>query len=328
MKCIIDVVYNHTSPDSVLAHEHPEFFYRDESGKPSHKVPDWWDVADLDYTVPALWDYQIETLKMWAEIVDGFRCDVASSVPVTFWERARREVESIRPGCIWLAESVYPDYIRTMWQQGAYAATDSELYRAFDITYDYDIWPCFEGIFTGSYTLKEYIRMLNWQETVYPANYIKLRFVENHDQPRFGSRVSDDAVFDNFLAFLYFLKGTTLLYSGIEYAPCHQVSLFDRDSAYQDMRRDLQLLLKKLGEVKKGLPVNSCFTASLPQDDMIVADYHGTDGAAIGLFGLDGQEQLVSVAWPDGTYVNRIDGTQVLAKSGKIFFTGKPIIIY
>lgn len=24
MKCIIDVVYNHTSPDSVLAHTHPE----------------------------------------------------------------------------------------------------------------------------------------------------------------------------------------------------------------------------------------------------------------------------------------------------------------
>lgn len=26
MKCIIDVVYNHTSPDSVLAHTHPEWF--------------------------------------------------------------------------------------------------------------------------------------------------------------------------------------------------------------------------------------------------------------------------------------------------------------
>lgn len=26
MKCIIDVVYNHTSPDSVLAETHPEFF--------------------------------------------------------------------------------------------------------------------------------------------------------------------------------------------------------------------------------------------------------------------------------------------------------------
>ena len=34
MKCIIDVVYNHTSPDSVLAQTHPEWFFRDEQGRP------------------------------------------------------------------------------------------------------------------------------------------------------------------------------------------------------------------------------------------------------------------------------------------------------
>ena len=32
MKCIIDVVYNHTSPDSTLVKEHPEFFYRKPDG--------------------------------------------------------------------------------------------------------------------------------------------------------------------------------------------------------------------------------------------------------------------------------------------------------
>ena len=85
MKCIIDVVYNHTSPDSVLAQTHPEWFFRDEQGRPSRHVADWWDVVDLDYTHKELWRYQIDTLKMWAEIVDGFRCDVASSVPLDFW---------------------------------------------------------------------------------------------------------------------------------------------------------------------------------------------------------------------------------------------------
>ena len=29
MKVMIDVVYNHTSPDAVLLQEHPEFYYRD-----------------------------------------------------------------------------------------------------------------------------------------------------------------------------------------------------------------------------------------------------------------------------------------------------------
>lgn len=50
MKCIIDVVYNHTSPDSVLAHEHPEWFYHKPDGSFGNHIGDWTDVIDLDYT--------------------------------------------------------------------------------------------------------------------------------------------------------------------------------------------------------------------------------------------------------------------------------------
>ena len=119
MKCIIDVVYNHTSPDSVLAETHPEFFLRDEQGRPTRKVADWWDIVDLDYSNRDLWRYQIDTLKQWAAIVDGFRCDVASAVPVEFWRQARDEVETIRPGCIWLAESVHGAHVLAMRRRSA-----------------------------------------------------------------------------------------------------------------------------------------------------------------------------------------------------------------
>ena len=99
MKCIIDVVYNHTSPDSWLAENHPEWFYHKPDGSLGNRFGDWWDVADLDYSHPELWDYQIETLKTWARLVDGFRCDVAPLVPLEFWKRARAEVATVRPGC-------------------------------------------------------------------------------------------------------------------------------------------------------------------------------------------------------------------------------------
>lgn len=97
MKCMIDVVYNHTSPDTVLYSEHPEFFYHGPDGKPGNKIGDWSDVIDLDYNNRALWDYQIASLKMWASLVDGFRCDVASFVPVEFWQKAREEVSPRQP---------------------------------------------------------------------------------------------------------------------------------------------------------------------------------------------------------------------------------------
>lgn len=145
MKCIIDVVYNHTAPDSVLASEHPEWFYRKPDGSFGNHVGDWTDIIDLDYTNPGLWDYQIETLTQWARIVDGFRCDVAPLVPMEFWSKARQAVEKVRPGCIWLSESVEPGFITYLRSQNLVAHTDSEVFEVFDIAYDYDIFGIFRG---------------------------------------------------------------------------------------------------------------------------------------------------------------------------------------
>ena len=110
MKCMIDVVYNHTSKDSVLCAEHPEYFYHNPDGSFGNRLGDWSDVNDLDYSDPGLWDYLCDTLCYWAQWVDGFRCDVASLVPVAFWKKARAAVEQVRPGCIWLAESVHASF--------------------------------------------------------------------------------------------------------------------------------------------------------------------------------------------------------------------------
>ena len=52
MRCIIDVVYNHTSPDSVLSREHPEWFYHKPDGSFGNRVGDWTDIIDLDYSLP------------------------------------------------------------------------------------------------------------------------------------------------------------------------------------------------------------------------------------------------------------------------------------
>jgi glycosidase len=118
MKCIIDVVYNHTSPDSWLVEHHPEFFYRTPEGKLGNRVGDWGDIVDLDYTSESLWDYQIGSLTMWAEIVDGFRCDVAPLLPLEFWQRAREEVAAVNPGCLWLSESIEPDFTMHLRSRG------------------------------------------------------------------------------------------------------------------------------------------------------------------------------------------------------------------
>lgn len=230
MKCMIDVVYNHTSPDSVLFEEHPEFFFRKPNGEPGNHVGDWSDVIDLDYNVSALWDYQIETLCQWARIVDGFRCDVASFVPVEFWKRARAEVAKVRPGCLWLAETVHRSFGAACRAAGMTCARDSEAFEAFDMEYEYDIQEAFVRYLKGEIPLSCYLDLLDFQENIYPQNYDKLRFLENHDVPRIASHVKSESDLRNHTAMLYFNKGTTLVYAGQEAACSHLPSLFDRDT--------------------------------------------------------------------------------------------------
>ena len=328
MKCMIDVVYNHTSPDSTLLAEHPEFFYRDANGNPGNKIGDWADVVDLDYRNRALWAYQIESLTMWAKIVDGFRCDVASFVPVEFWLAARQAVAKVNPDCIWLAETVHSGFGGAARRSGVYSAQDYEMFSAFDMEYDYDTREVFDKYLTGKATLSHYLDMLNYQEAMYPANYNKMRCLENHDQPRIASFVKDEASLKNFTAMLYFLKGTTLIYAGQEFEDDHVPSLFDKDVFDRETGHDLSAYLRRLDMVKKQLGCDDYFTARADDEHQIaILKRESAQGTFYGVFSLRAAEAAVETGLADGCYINLIDGENVEVRGGAIFCAGKPIII-
>lgn len=327
MKCIIDVVYNHTAPDSVLSQAHPEWFYHKPDGSFGNRVGDWTDIIDLDYSDPGLWDYQIETLKMWARYVDGFRCDVAPLVPLAFWLRAREEVETIRPGCLWLAESVEMHFIRAMRSRGFDAHSDSELYQAFDICYDYDIWDDFQGVFSGKVPLETYAEDLNRQEGIYPGNYVKLRCLENHDRPRVASLVPNDRSLHNWTAFNFFQKGITLIYAGQEAAVSHTPSLFDRDTVQWNTGKNLTPLLQKLAQIKRSpIFTDSSFEVKVLPQNVLYAAHESKEGKLVGIFSTIGESALVDTGLKDGTYVNLISDETLEIKGGKVYTAGEPII--
>ena len=288
LKVMLDVVYNHTSPDSVLAKSHPEWFFHKADGSLGNRIGDWWDVVDLDYdSSEALWDYQIETLKMWAKYVDGFRCDVAPMVPLAFWKRARREVEQVCPGCIWLAEAVEPEMVIANRKAGVPTSSDSELYQAFDICYDYDTYNWQKAAQTGCMFLpgstvrvpgertgflKEYLNRVNLQEGILPENYIKLRCLENHDRPRAAELVPDERALRNWTAWQYFEKGTVMVYAGQEFEVTHHPTLFDRDPVDFETGKDLSPLMRKLRAIRQqDLFVDSSFEAEAVAGDVIFA---------------------------------------------------------
>ena len=327
MKCIIDVVYNHTSPDSVLYSQHPEWFYKTPEGRPGNKIGDWSDVIDLDYSQRGLWEYQIESLCRWAEIVDGFRCDVASFIPVEFWLQAREAVEKVRPGCIWLAESVHRSFGCWARRQGIYSAKDPALYAAFDMEYEYDIREVFDDYLQGKARLSQYLDLLNFQEAVYPDNYNKLRFLENHDQPRIASFIQEESDLVNYTAMLYFLKGTTLLYAGQEFENTHLPSLFEREPFDRQTGHDLSGLLARLHAIKQGFGSCDDFVAAGDDEkDIAVMERGGPEGRFVGVFSLRSRSGEVALDVPDGCYENQIDGNTVTVKNGSLLCEGRPII--
>ena len=239
LKLMIDVVYNHTSPDSVLVREHPDWFLRGPDGRPWRKCADWSDVVDFDYkTSPHLWMELIDTLAMWRDRgVDGFRCDVASLVPTDFWKQARMRVNQYDPGArkervpmVWLAESVHPAFLRYMRREGYGAWSEPELHAAaFDLSYDYDGWERLDRVWRGEDSVERYFEYLYAQETLYPAGAKKLRYLENHDQGRAAARFGRGEKLRAWTALYQFLPGVTLAYMGQELALDHRPDLFNRD---------------------------------------------------------------------------------------------------
>ena len=329
MKVMIDVVYNHTSPDSVLYQTHPEFFYHDAAGRPGNRYGDWADVIDLDYTNRALWDYQIESLCFWASIVDGFRCDVASLVPLEFWKEVRAAVKKVNPACIWLAESVHLSFGCKARRLGLPAIRDSEGFEAFDLEYDYDIREVFDDFLYGRCPLSHWTDMLNFQEATYPDNYNKMRCLENHDQPRIASVITDMESLVNWTAMLYFLKGTTLVYAGQEWADPHLPSLFEKETVNRETGKSLMPLMKKLAAAKKALFTgeDSFWATADDAHKVAVMERFGPERHCVGVFSLCGRSAKVAVPLPDGEYYNHIGGNTVRVEGGKLFCDGTPLLL-
>lgn len=120
----------------MLAREHPEWFYHEPDGAMGNRIGDWSDIVYSDYGNRALWIYQIGDAQNVGGDGDGFRCDVAPLIPLAFWRKAREEVEAVRPGCVWLSESVEPAFTLDNRARGMVSLSDSEIYQAFDLSFE------------------------------------------------------------------------------------------------------------------------------------------------------------------------------------------------
>ena len=228
MKLIIDMVFHHTSPDAVLLEQHPEFYYYKPNGKLGNRVGDWTDIVDLACEKDDTQEYLLTVLEYWLKQgVDGFRFDVASLIPISFFKKARAKFGN---EIILFAESVEPSFIKYLKENNHVAEEDKDLYPTFDILYDYDTYPLLRQYLKGEkQTVDEYVDAIVRREVDLPSGYIKCCCLENHDNPRIASLVKNDTQWMNLQAFSFCLKGATFLYAGEEFGEPHLVELFEKD---------------------------------------------------------------------------------------------------
>lgn len=218
MYVILDWVANHSSWDNDLVNNHPDWYMKSREGKfQSTPWRDYDDIIDFDYTQPDLRKYMTDALKFWVQEfdIDGYRCDVASFVPIDFWENARAELEEIKP-VFMLAE-----------------AEDKELHRkAFDATYNWTLWNILHDIALNNKNVKTLSEAYIAEHiSIFPKKGIRLNFIDNHDKNSWeGDQFSNfgEALFAA-IVFSVLMDGMPLVYSGQEAGLARSLAFFDKD---------------------------------------------------------------------------------------------------
>ena len=218
MKVIVDWVANHTSWDNELITDHPEWYKKDPAGNIVPPVADWTDVAALDYGQAGLREYMTNALLYWIKEadIDGYRCDVAGMLPVSFWNEAIPKLKQVKP-VFMLAEDEQPKMHDTGY---------------FDATYSWDLFHAMNAIAQGKKPATVIDSIYSAELKKYPKDAYRMRFTSNHDENSWNGtefeRMGEGA--RAFAVFSFTFPGIPLIYSGQESAMNRRLRFFDKDT--------------------------------------------------------------------------------------------------
>lgn len=248
-KVILDWVANHTGWDNVWVEQHPDWYKRNAAGElegfnytdlSTGKKEVWADVIGLDYAKPEVRRGMIAAMSYWVREtnIDGFRCDVAWTLPVAFWDEARQQLDAIKPVFL-LAEADTPDL----------------QFKAFDMTYDWVLFHKLVDIAQGRADARDLAKLYTDPPRRYPAGSYRMTFTSNHDENSWNG--TDRELYgegaDVMAVLAATLPGMPLVYSGQESGFDRRLKFFDKDQIdWGSYRREG--LYKELLALKKRHP--------------------------------------------------------------------------
>ena len=238
MYVVMDWVANHTALEHPRVKQHPGWYTRDAAGELVHPMPEWKDVADLNFASAEMRREMIATMEYWVREVgvDGFRCDAAELVPLDFWVEARGALWKVKP-VLMLAEGVKPELME----------------YAFDAAYAWDLSPNMEGIVDGSKNPGDLVNYILADGRVVPKGGIRLNFATNHDKNAWEATAGEQLGrgLEAFTVLTFTLPGVPLVYNGQEAGLDKRLNFFARDpivwrkDAMAGLYRDLAQLRRE-----------------------------------------------------------------------------------
>ncbi|MDB5236575.1 MAG: hypothetical protein JWR44_3568 [Hymenobacter sp.] len=205
LRVMLDWVANHTSFYHPWIQQHPNWYNHDANGQIVHPMPQWTDVADLNYDQPALRQAMTAAMKTWVtqHAIDGFRCDAADLVPDDFWKAALTELRQSNPNLFFLAEG----------------SRTSHYASGFQLAFGWDFYNALQSVMIRQAPAATLGTAHAQELQGVPAGAYRLRFTTNHDEvqagapaTRFGSEAAARAAYVATLAF----GATLLVYNGQE----------------------------------------------------------------------------------------------------------------
>jgi len=238
-RVIIDWVANHTGWDNPWITQHPEWYTTDSLGNVIPPVPDWSDVADLNYDVPQMRRAMIDAMDFWLREadIDGFRCDVAWGVPQDFWEAARASFDSIKPVYMLAEDEDHPAFLE----------------KAFQSDYAWKLHHLMNEVAQGKQPASVFKNYFAETEGKYAPGSFPMQFITNHDENSWQGTIAErmGPAGDAFAVFSFTIPGIPLIYSGQEAGLNKRLLFFEKDTINWD-NPEKQKFYEKLVALKTG----------------------------------------------------------------------------
>ena len=310
---ILDWVPNHTGWDHVWIKNHPEYYTKNAKGEiidpinpETGKSWGWSDVADLNYDNQGLRKEMTADMLHWIknENIDGFRCDVASNVPLDFWQQAIPQLRKEK-NIFMLAEAWEPELLKD---------------GLFDMAYGWEAHHTMNRIAQGKNTVKDWDKLILDNQKKYNANDILMNFVDNHDENSWnGTTKSRLAKAEEAMTALsYVMPGMPLIYSGNEYGLNHSLKFFEKDSipktkgAAWELRRKLGKLKTENSALNGGKKSASYKKIATPNDTEILAFEREKNGEKI-IYIANLSDKTISTSLPiNGEFEDFITGKKII----------------